>query len=544
MALNSSNKVDIDEENKPKLGLGNWNVYFLIKFFLFWKDYIALHPLQNLAFAAFLLIPIKSRFLYLLRQWLAVPLGVVLFYYDSWLPPFHRVLSEAALMKSFDAAYMLELINRFVDVDVLALLVIIWVAYLLIGHYVRLGVLVVGYLIFMSMPLDAWLSQFGSEAVVSTQQAEAGQASLPIQSEEETINQYLSNFYAQEKLRKAEFVEPSSADIPFDILFIHLCSVSWEDLQYANQEDEIPLFDILLSNFSTAASYSGPAAIRVLRAGCGQSAHRDLYSDTDAQCYLFDSLRRIGFESELVMNHDGHFDDFVGVIQGSGRLNVPPMPLDGLPAPLRSFDGTPIYHDLETLERWLSLREQKQAPRVAALYNSISLHDGNRYTDHRSNMNSTENFVPRMQGLLTELKAFLQRLQASGRRVLVVMVPEHGAAIRGDKMQIAGLREIPSPAIALGPAGLRLIGPEIKPPLNPIRVDKPTSYFDISEMVARLLQANPFAKDGYDPVALVKGVQGTEFVAENAGTVVLRHQGKYYVRLEGSDEWVDYPAGG
>ena len=42
-------------------------------------------------------------------------------------------------------------------------------------------------------------------------------------------------------------------------------------------------------------------------------------------------------------------------------------------------------------------------------------------------------------------------LEASGRRAVVVLVPEHGAALRGDSAQIAGLREIPTPAITLVP---------------------------------------------------------------------------------------------
>jgi len=40
---------------------------------------------------------------------------------------------------------------------------------------------------------------------------------------------------------------------------------------------------------------------------------------------------------------------------------------------------------------------------------------------------------------------------------------------------------------------------------------------------------------------MVSNLRGTAFVSENAGTVVMRHQGKYFIRLNGSNEWSEYP---
>lgn len=42
--------------------------------------------------------------------------------------------------------------------------------------------------------------------------------------------------------------------------------------------------------------------------------------------------------------------------------------------------------------------------------------------------------------------------------MVVVIVPEHGAALVGDKMQMSGLRDIPSPNITHTPVGIKLIG--------------------------------------------------------------------------------------
>ena len=54
-------------------------------------------------------------------------------------------------------------------------------------------------------------------------------------------------------------------------------------------------FDLLFKNFNSATSYSGPAAIRLLRASCGQEAHADLYKSAPQQCHLFSQLASAGY---------------------------------------------------------------------------------------------------------------------------------------------------------------------------------------------------------------------------------------------------------
>ena len=47
----------------------------------------------------------------------------------------------------------------------------------------------------------------------------------------------------------------------------------------------------------------------------------------------------------------------------------------------------------------------------------------------------------RAQKLFDDLDNFFTELEKSGRKVMVVVVPEHGGA-EGDKMQVSGLRDI------------------------------------------------------------------------------------------------------
>ena len=365
--------------------------------------------------------------------------------------------------------------------------------------------------------------------------AEAAEAAEP------GMNRVLQRFFKQESLRSVSFPVPKPEDAPFDVIFVHVCSLSWDDLKVTGLENH-PLwrrFDILLTGFNSASTYSGPAAIRMQRASCGQSAHADLYTPAPAQCYLMDSLKSSGLEPGLVLNHDGHFDDFLKIVQGQGKFSVPPLPLDGVTVNQHAFDDSPIYEDISVLNRWLETRQKLASPRMAMYYNTVSLHDGNHLAGANAKLNSRENFKIRLTKLLDDLDQFLLNIEKSGRNAVVAIVPEHGAALRGDRMQIAGLREIPSPTITLVPVGIKIIGNNIKRTGGTLKVNKPTSYLAVSYIVSRLLANSPYNNGSFVPSEYVADLPVTPFVSQNEGMVVAGYKGRYYLRQDES-EWVDY----
>ena len=124
----------------------------------------------------------------------------------------------------------------------------------------------------------------------------------------------------------------------------------------------------------------------------------------------------------------------------------------------------------------------------------------------------------------------------------VVIVPEHGAALHGDRMQISGMREIPSASITHVPVGIRLIGMGSAANSAPLHVSAPTSYLALSEIIARLYAAAPQAEGrGLDWQALLSDLPQTPAVSENSGTVVLDYAGKPYVRIKEKGAWLPYP---
>ncbi|WP_429113812.1 cellulose biosynthesis protein BcsG [Aeromonas rivipollensis] len=101
-------------------GLGGWNIYFLAKFALLWAGYLNFHPLINLVFAAFLIFPLPRAGLRRIRHWLALPVGVGIFYHDTWLPGMESIRAQGAQVFSFTLDYWLELLGRFINWEMVA----------------------------------------------------------------------------------------------------------------------------------------------------------------------------------------------------------------------------------------------------------------------------------------------------------------------------------------------------------------------------------------------------------------------------------------
>lgn len=505
--------------------LGGWSFYFIAKFVLYARELIGWHALENLAFAAALLVPLQPAWRRV-RNGLALPVAAALLYHDSWLPPFTRLWSQAALLSDFSADYLLELAGRFVNWQVVALLVLAWAAHRVVVPYLRTGVLVMAGLTGLALAPHVQALMPGSPPAVAAQRVVPGPSPLD-------PDALLREFYAAEAQRAVRLPDAAStaAQAPFDILFLHVCSLSWDDLRLVGL-DQHPLwsrFDALFTQFNSAASYSGPSAIRIQRALCGQTSHHGLYDAAADHCYLFPNLKRAGYTPELAMNHDGHFDDFLPVLRRQG-LNAPPQSLAGVPIPQRGFDNSPIHDDLAVLTRWLDGRRQTDPAqtaqdRSALYYNTISLHDGNKLVAG-GKLDAVSSYRLRAGKLFDDINAFLNLLEQSGRRAVVVLVPEHGAALRGDKFQIAGLREIPTPSITTVPVGVKIIGAQREG--DSARINAPSSYLALSQLLAHVMDRPPFeAGTTSDSPARFRmsdytaQLPSTRYVTDHEGTVVM-----------------------
>ncbi|MEW5290479.1 cellulose biosynthesis protein BcsG [Erwinia papayae] len=533
-------------------GLGGWNFYFLVKFALLWFGYLNFHALSNLVFLAALLFPLPSPRLHHLRHWLAVPVAIALFWHDTWLPGPESIASQGSQLTGFSGAYLLDLANRFINWPMIGTGFVMLVGYLFIAQWLRITVLVTLMLLWINLvnlagPAFRLLpdKETTPQAVLNTptpsgnvaKAASASDQSAPPTSE--NLTAWLNQFYQSEKQRITAFPDALPADAtPFDILVINICSLAWSDLDDAQLRNH-PLwkhFDVVLNNYNSATGYSGPAGIRLLRASCGQASHASLYQPADQRCYLFDNLAKLGFKSELMMDHTGVFGDYLKELRDDGHLQAPLMAQNGINAAWSSFDSSPVLNDAEVMQRWLAERQKSHDPRSATFYNLIPLHDGTR----ELGSTKTAAWQPRARQLFDQLDAFLTRLDKSGRKVMVIVAPEHGAALEGDKMQMPGLRDIPSPAITHVPVGIMFAGMKAPHQQQPLQVDAPTSLLALSDLISRVVDGQVFNAANVSMSALTENLPQSPVVSENDNAVVILYQGKPWVRLNGGD-WVAWP---
>jgi len=527
--------------------MGLWSFYFFGKLFLFVGGYIDFHILLNFAFAIFLIIPLKRPLLRIARQVVAIPAGLALLYHDSWLPPLQRVMSQAGNLQQFDSAYLIELMGRFVNPRVVTLLLVLLILNMLLSRKLRMSTFAIAAILLVP-PITTFVIALKQPSIV-TQTADAasplagtmmlGANEKPASGDE--LNSILANFYRTEAARKVSFKPPAAdSKAPFDIVMLHICSLAWDDMAYVNLNNHPVMnrFDLVFDNFSSGSSYSGPAAIRVLRSPCGHEKHEDLYSKKDPGCYLFNQFQQAGFTPEFLMGHDGHFGNFLDDIHKGGGLDVPLLPINQVAVAMNAFDGSPVYDDYAELSHWWQQRLTKPDARVALYYNTMSLHDGNKLLSKPS-LNAVDSYRARLEKLFNDVDKFMQELSSSGRRVVVVFIPEHGAALRGDKLQISGLREIPSPAISSIPVGVKLIGmPQTTS--SPLIINQPSSYLAVAQLLASLAANNPFEATNFNLQDYTRDLPQTNFVSENEGTVVMRQAGRYMMRNPDMS-WTEYP---
>ncbi|WP_459040721.1 cellulose biosynthesis protein BcsG [Stenotrophomonas sp. PSU-St83] len=526
--------------------LRGWNLYFLSKVVLAWMGALDLKVLPNLLFLAALLVPLPWRWARITRTVVAVPVAVVLYYQDTWWPPFQRLLAQPGVL-DFSADYWLELAQRFINWQMVAVLVLLVVAYLLLKPWLRITTLsVLGMLgmAVVALPLPAGLNWGTSQATAATGGADAaaGAAGALAPASNETLNAWLAAFYQQQSGLKTVFPAPASA-APFDVIILNICSLAWSDLDEVGMRQNTLLdhMDLIFDDFNSATAYSGPAAIRLLRASCGQTSHIALFDPVPAECQLFSNLQRLGFQSELAMNHDGHFDNFIGELSQYGGLQARPMDISAFPRALVAFDKSPLRRDGDVLNAWWKQRQAEQAQQVALFYNTISLHDGNRIVGADGRANAAD-YKARAQMVLGDMAGFVEAVERSGRRAMIVVVPEHGAALHGDRMQIPGMREIPSPSITHVPVGIKLVGMGTPASGGPRHVPEPSSYLALSELVSRVYALNAQSPPGArDWDSLLQGLPRTPSVSENEGAKVIDYGGKPWLQLQGSKAWNPYP---
>lgn len=510
-------------------GLNVWAFYFIVKSLMAFMGWLDIALWSNLAMMMLLVVPIANSFLKVSRQCIAVPVAIGLMYYESSLPPFSSILSQWSSIAGFSSTYLWELLTRTLDVQFFIVLLVAWIAFIYLQQIIRMTVIAFIAIIATSIQFD---TNVDVNAPVKSQ-FDVTKITTPDAQQFNSPDEKLQAFY-QEQI-DLEIVPNSSVEADFDILLVNICSMSWQDLSNS-QLQQHPLINesqLLLRNYNSATSYSGPSALRLLQASCGHRPHQELY-DTEPQCLVSNQLERIGFTSELLLNHTGEYDDFKGLLQKHGAMPEANTS-DTAPVSMTSFDGSLIRSDRAILNDWLA-QEHTNKPRFT-FYNTLSLHDGNQVPGF--NGNSLESYQFRATNLLDELYQLQQSIKASGRKVVMIIVPEHGANLAGDALQLPGLREIPTQSVTHVPVLISIFGKELNLPSEQLVVEHPTGPSAITRAIFAIHEQQPFVNSSFSLQQVAEQLPGTSWVAENKDVKFMRYQDDFFLKIK-EGNWLPY----
>jgi len=530
--------------------MGLWSAYFLVKILLFARGDLDFDPWLNLLLAAFTALPagnIRQRFA---KNVAAIPAALVLLYHDSSLPPITRLMPALHAITAGDIwAHVSQSLSWNLCGEMIALLFI----YGILRRKLRISTFVFITIIAIAVApnvhrLPALEGARAAALVSRTPQAPSFDAPGPVTPGAVTrgvlapgvagpdsvvhaprsqvpgtaaLETQLADFYADQQSRQVRFTHAAEDGAPFDIILLQIAALSWDDLRLLNRTQD-PLFarfDIVLSHFNSAASYDAPAALRLLRGACGQTPEKNLYDAASRDCSTLEGLRSGGFEPQWLMNYDPQGEGMASTLRNLDAAAAITEEHGAARAVLRSAAGAPIYDDYSVLSRWWSRRLADPKARVALYYNSISLRDGNRPAVDAS---GNASYGARVSQLFNGINRFLDDLQHSGRHAIVIFMAADGAALRGDRRQPPGLREIPTSAIVEVPVGIAFVNAPYSALTAQLKVEAPLSYLALDELLSRFIAYNPFDSGTLRLETYTQNLAQTEFVAENNGITVVR----------------------
>lgn len=532
-------------------GLGIWNSYFLFKFGLYYFSYIHLDILLNIIMAALLTVHLGSRLFHdCWRLFLGV-LALALLYHDSYLPGVEQILTQQRQLEEMSLDYILNFLWDFISFPMIFAFLGVMLLSWFLKSYLRVTTVVFLTLFALSF-FDVWITGPSDAEKAATLMAAAqtcapaggggapGSGDIPPMTDSPTdknLEKYVTRFFAREAFRKTVLPGRLSADFaPFDIVLMNICSLSRDDIRQTRLEDH-PLFnkfDVSFEHFNGATSYSVPASLRLLRSSCGQETEAEMYKGRRQECELLNNLAALGFTTSVYLDHNGVYGEYLSSLQTLAGLSGEPEDPELLRIAYRSFDGTPVYSDAALFEQYLNSVSRNSSYGNAAFFNLISLHDGLHNDGERRSLD----FEPRLRRLLDDLSAFADQLEKSGRNVLFIMVPEHGGAIAGDKMQFAKLREIPTDRITELPVYVRFFGKQHQE--SQIKLQGRHSYLALSELIARSIKENVYAdpdSNNLDP--LTRNLPETAPVSESTNAFFIKYGDKGFYKIKGGS-WTPY----
>ncbi len=527
--------------------------YFLFKFGLYFMNLSGFDFALNLVLFLLCLFSIRVKSLNKIYKTFLIIFGLVLLYHDSYLP----MLSPQVVYEEKGIAGVFELLSTFVsdyfDFSYLGIFILVFIAVFFINDFLKVTTIVVICFITVACLNISALSVAKESKSQSVENVVADSADIPPQigtADSQGVENYLQTFLELERQRIVTMPSTLPENFtPFDIVIVNICSMATDDIEASNllKHPLFRTFDFSFDTFNSVSSYSTPSSLRLLRSNCGQMTEAQMYKERRSECELITSVEQLGYQSEVYFDHNGKYGDYLKTLHDLGGLNENIHDLSKLAVKYNAFDGSAIRSDSDLFKAYVNNIARNGNVNNITFMNLLSLHDGNRLAGEKK----SQSYAPRLKLLLDNLEDFIKDIKDSNRNTLFIMVPEHGAAIRGDKMQIAKLREIPTDKITRIPVGVSFLGAQ----RNAVgggtakahktqRIKGFYSYLAISEIVKRSIEDNVFAKNEEDSKTdkiadVFYDLPQTAFIAESTNAYYMNFQHQDFYKLKG-EHWEKY----
>ncbi len=516
--------------------------YFIYAFVAYLLNYSEFDFFRNFILFICCLISFKRRLLNVIWSICCAAGIVVLFYKDSYLPAPGQIYDAFLLSHQSLIEYASDIFDSNLDFRLFVLLL----SCLLISYFVSAAVRVatcvaIGFMVLGIFNIHSSVNALSEhhEIAQSVEDESPDLPPLPQGRSNEDIESYWQTFLELEGQRKVDFITALPANFtPFDVIILNICSLSVDDLKAASLSGHelFSRFDYSFDDFNSASSYSTPSSLRLLRMNCGQMTEAEIYSARRSDCEIMTSLESLGYQTHTFFDHDGAYGDYLKTLHDLAGLNDHLHTHKSWRDSYKAFDGSLLYSDKDLFDSYTEQVANGNVTPKATFMNLLSLHDGNRYP----NENHGAPYEPRLSRMLEDINGFVTALSNSHRPTLLIMVPEHGAAIRGDKMQIAKLREIPTYSITNVPVLLKFFGaPNTKKQRQSI--SGRFSYLALAEIINRSISLNVFSQDKalgtLDDV--MTDLPQTAAVSEATNALYVEFPDQGYYMLKGG-EWSEY----
>ena len=524
--------------------------YFLFKFGLYFMAMSGFDFAFNFVLFLLCLFSFRQKTLNKFYKSFLIIFGLLLLYHDSYLPMFTpQVVYEE---KGFSG--ISELISTFIteyfDFSYFGLFLILFIAIFFLNDFLKItSFVMVGFITVSVLNISA-LSVSKEANSQAVQNVVADSADIPPQigtADSQSIENYLQTFLELERQRIVTL--PSALPeqfTPFDIVIVNICSMATDDIEASNllKHPLFRTFDFSFETFNSVSSYSTPSSLRLLRSNCGQMTEAQMYKERRSECELITSLEQLGYQSDVYFDHNGKYGDYLKTLHDLGGLKDNIHDLSKLAVKYNAFDGSGIRSDADLFTAYINNVANNGSVNNITFMNLLSLHDGNRLAGEKK----SQSYAPRLKLKSKVLnKGCFKRLDASISSVAM----EHGAAIRGDKMQIAKLREIPTDKITRIPVGVSFlsaqrnaVGGGIAKAHKTKRIKGFYSYLAISEIVKRSIEDNVFANNEEESKTdkiedIFYDLPQTAFIAESTNAYYMNFQHQDFYKLKG-EHWEKY----